>query len=157
MSHMNETVLTPCRRCHGDRRQANLRSFAYALFKSRRQVRRRENESSESYIDRYDAATFLFALLFMLLCIVDAYLTLLLIQHGSIELNPFLAWALSQHAQFFFLIKYVITGLCVVVTVMHRQFRMFGIRGIHFLLAGTVAYIILIEYQLSMLLPFWLN
>lgn len=146
-----------CRRQRSDRRQPNLRSLFYALIMSRRQTLRRADESAISYVDRYDHFTFVAALLLMLLCIADAYFTLMLLQLGSEELNPILAWALNKHVLFFFLLKYTVTSLCVVVAVMHRHFRVFGLKGIHFLLISIVGYACLIQYQLSMLLPVWLH
>ncbi|MEJ2439860.1 MAG: DUF5658 family protein, partial [Gammaproteobacteria bacterium] len=89
--------------------------------------------------------------------VLDAGFTLLLIQHGSVELNPFLSWFLHKHVLLFFLVKYFLTSLCVILTVMHGQFRIFGVKGIHFLTGSVVVYTFLIQYQLSMLLPFWLN
>lgn len=157
MPHLTEPLRTSCKRNLPDRRQANLRSLVYALFMSRRRTRRRQLEAGAGYFDQYDTVTFVLALVLMLLSIADAYLTLLLIQHGSAELNPLLAWALKRHVMLFFLAKYLLTGVSVVVTVMHRHFRFFGLRGIHILLAGVVAYTVLIEYQLSMLLPFWFS
>ncbi|MEJ2451394.1 MAG: hypothetical protein P8047_12085, partial [Gammaproteobacteria bacterium] len=69
----------------------------------------------------------------------------------------FLSWFLHKHVLLFFLVKYFLTSLCVILTVMHGQFRIFGVKGIHFLTGSVVVYTFLIQYQLSMLLPFWLN
>lgn len=146
-----------CRRQQADRRQANFRSMCYALFKSRRKGQRRTDDEVNCYTDYYDHYTVGVVLLLMVLCVLDAYFTLLLLQYGSIELNPVLAWAINKHALFFFLLKYTVTGLSVVVAAMHKNFRMFGLKGSHFLLITVVGYAILLKYQLSMLLPIWLN
>jgi len=136
-----------------ERRQANIRSLCYALFMSRRRGDRRNEATISYYNDYYEPALLFVALALMILCVADAYLTLLLLQHGSVELNPFMAWALGRHVMLFFLLKYSITAICVVLTVMHRQFRVFGLRGIHVLLICLAAYVFLIQYELAMLLP----
>lgn len=156
MPYFSEPV-APYRRHLADRRQANLRSLVYALFLQRRRSRRRMVESGTGYFDRYNTVTFLIALSLMLLCTFDSYFTLLLINRGSVELNPLWAWALERHVLLFFVGKYLLTGMAVIMSVLHGEFRLFGVRGVHLLSAGVVAYAVLVEYQLSMLLPFWLN
>lgn len=141
------------RRQQLERRQPNLRSMVYALFMTRRKEQRRADQPSIYYIDSYSPYLLSGALLLMLLCILDTYFTLLLIQHGSRELNPLLAWALSKHVMVFFGLKYSLTAICVVLTVMHKHFRVFGLKGYQVLIFGIVVYGILIQYQLSMLLP----
>ncbi|MBI1423043.1 MAG: hypothetical protein GC149_06220 [Gammaproteobacteria bacterium] len=125
----------------------------YALFMSRRRSHRRTDHSKSYYSDSYGPYVTGAALLLMLFCVLDSYFTLLLIQYGSIELNPILAWALQQHVLFFFLLKYSVTAVCVVVAVMHKQFPVYGLKGSHILMACLLGYGILIHYQLAMLLP----
>ena len=153
MSEQLEVVIDDCRRQRVERRQANLRSMFYALFMSRRKTNRRSDEAVCYYYDQYGPHIFASALLLMLMCILDSYFTLLLMQYGSQELNPILAWALSKHVLFFFLLKYTLTAMCVVIAVMHKHFRVFGLKGYQVLLICLFAYGILIQYQLSMLLP----
>jgi hypothetical protein len=153
MSEQLEVLDDGRRRQRVERRQPNLRSMFYALFKSRRKTTRRSNEAVCYYCDDYGPHVFATALLLMVLCVLDSYFTLLLLQYGSTELNPILAWALNKHVMFFFILKYSLTSVCVVVAVMHKNFRVFGINGFQLLLACIVGYAILIDYQLHMLLP----
>jgi hypothetical protein len=53
----------------------------------------------------------------MLLCCVDAFMTLELLQRGMIEANPFMALAIEQGAAFFALSKVALTGVGIVVLV----------------------------------------
>lgn len=152
MSEQAQVLVAACRRQLPDRRQANMRSLLYAFVKTRRQSHRRHAGFATYYSDHYGPYTLTIALLVMVLSIVDTYFTLILIGHGSSELNPILAWALDQHVYLFFLLKYSVTAACVVLTVMHKQFRVFGCRGIHILLGCLLGYIMLVQYQLSMLI-----
>lgn len=144
------------RRQATERRQANFRSMCYALFMTRRKTNRRSNDTVSYYSDQYGHYAFAAALLMMLLCVLDAYFTLILIRYGSSELNPILAWALHGHVMVFFSLKYTLTALCVIITVMHKHFQLFGmfrVRGHHILFASLLAYGCLIQYQLFMLIP----
>ena len=141
-----------CQRQQLERRQPNLRSLIYALYMSRRKTHRRDAHTATYYSDHYGPYIFSAALVLMLLCIVDAYFTLMLLQYGSSELNPILDWALNKHVLLFFSLKYTVTAGCVVLTVMHKHFRIFGLKGYQILLGYLVGYGILIHYQLSMLM-----
>jgi hypothetical protein len=153
MSEQVEVLAGSCRRQQVERRQANLRSMFYALFMSRRQLQRRAGFPADYYSDRYDLYTFCAAIVMTLLCVFDAFLSLELIRYGSMELNPILAWALNKNALVFFILKYTITAMCMLVTVMHRQFRVFGVTGFQILLAFLVSYGVIVNYELSMMLP----
>jgi hypothetical protein len=142
-----------CRRQFVERRQANFRSMLYALIRARRKNDRRfASSTSIYYSDNYGPYVTGGAVLLMLLCILDAYFTLMLLPYGSTELNPILAWALEQHVLLFFLIKYTVTAVSVVFTVVHKHFKVLGINGHHFLLGYLVGYAVLIQYQVSMLM-----
>jgi len=145
--------LVECKRHQADRRQTNLRSMFYALFMSRRRSVRRQNEAVCYYADQYGPYVFAAAMLLILFCILDAFFTLQLLQYGSTELNPILAWALSKHVLFFFVLKYSLTAVCVIVSVQHKHFRVFGLKGYHFLASCILGYAVLIHYQLAMLSP----
>jgi len=153
MSEQLELPSGVCRRQQVERRQANLRSLFYAFFMSRRKTHRRTEYPITYYSDDYGPYILGTALLLLLLCICDSYFTLILIQYGSTELNPILAWALNKHVIVFFLLKYTVTAFCIVLTVMHKHFRVFGLKGYHVLLVCLVGYGLLIHYQLGMLLP----
>lgn len=152
MSEQVEMAFGECRRQYVERRQANFRSLMYALFMSRRRSHRRDAYPSLYYSDNYGPYILSAALLLMLLCILDSYFTLMLLPYGSTELNPILAWALEQHVMLFFLLKYTVTAASVVLTVMHKHFRVFGIHGHHILVGCLIGYGILIQYQVIMLM-----
>ena len=142
-----------CRRTRPDRRQAVWRSFAYSLVMSRRAGDRRlDSNDIPAYVDVHGPKMFFGAMLMMLFCVLDAYFTLQLIQHGSRELNPFMAMLLEKDAAWFFVSKYLITAFCVFWLVTHKKFTFFGIKGRTILLIAILMYGILITYQLSMLL-----
>jgi len=151
--NMEETAHShqPHRRS-GERRQARLLSFFYGFYRAQRAGDRRNVRVAQpSYVDIHDAFTYALVLMIMLFCVADAYLTLLLIEHGARELNPILAWALEKDALLFYGTKYSLTTISVVLLIQHKHFMFFGIRAFNLLIGVLLAYAALITYQLSML------
>jgi hypothetical protein len=141
-----------CRRIRVDRRQDTWRTFAYSLVKNRRAGDRRADfDDAPAYVDIHGPKIFFGATLLMLFCVLDAFFTLELMQHGSTELNPFLALMLEKDVAWFFVSKYLITAFCVFWLVMHKKFTFFGIKGRKLLSIAIMLYGILIAYQVSML------
>jgi len=136
----------------GERRKARLQAFIYGFYRGQRAGDRRNVMVAQpSYVDIHDAFTFALVMMIMLFCVVDAYFTLILIEHGASELNPLLAWALEKDALLFYGTKYSLTAFSVVLLIQHKQFMFFGIRGFNVLVGVLLAYAALITYQLSML------
>jgi len=86
------------------------------------------------------------------LCVLDAVLTVMLMKHGAVELNPVMAWFLPQNLMGFALSKLALTGggLCVLVACSRmRLFR--KIPGEVVIYAVLVVYVWLISYELRLL------
>ena len=144
---------TDCRRVRVERRQANLRSSFYALFYNRRRGDRRSGHSDENaYVDVYGPKILIGAVAVMFFCVLDAFFTLILLERGASELNPFLAWMLEIDVMWFYTSKYLITAACVFWIVIHKRFDFFGLKGRHVMAGAVLAYVTLITYQVSMLL-----
>ena len=141
-----------CHRERHERRQASGRSFFYSMFMKRRRGERRVDHGNDNtYVDIHGPYVSAAAIAVMILCIMDAFFTLLLIERGSSELNPFMAWMLEIDTMWFYVSKYVITAVCVLWVVMHKHFHFFGFKGRH-ILVGTIGfYVALVSYQVSML------
>ncbi|MFB3045759.1 MAG: DUF5658 family protein [Acidiferrobacterales bacterium] len=123
------------------------------MYRNRRTYDRRSDiQWRGHYVDSHGLWLLVIALGVMLLSIVDAYFTLLLLQSGAEEVNPFLNWLLNIDHQLFFVVKLAITGVCVVWLVMHQRFRVFGVlRVYHMLAASLLLYLKLIYHQLDLL------
>ena len=149
----NDIHTEGCKRVRQERRQANLRSGLYALFMNRRRGDRRSDHSNENvYVDVYGPKILLGAIAVMIFCVLDAFFTLMLIERGASEINPFMAWMLEINEMWFYISKYLITATCVIWVVMHKQFDFFGFKGRHILAGALAAYMVLITYQVSMLI-----
>ena len=149
---LEKTYTNDCRRERSDRRQAIRRSFFYSMFMKRRRGQRRSDDGDDNtYVDFHGPHVTAAAIAIMILCILDAFFTLMLIERGSSELNPFMAWILEIDTVWFYVSKYLITAVCVLWVVMHKHFDFFGFKGRHILLGTIACYGSLITYQVSML------
>jgi hypothetical protein len=81
----------------------------------RRGVRRAEDRRRFIILDRY--SPHLFAAIVGILCLslLDALLTLSLIEHGATETNPVMDFFLKQGSLIFTSVKYLLTSLAVVI------------------------------------------
>lgn len=147
-----------CRRIVVERRQANLRSFFHAMYRTRRREVRRASVTAVSptyYMDWYEARSWSVVLMIMLLCIADAFLTVILINNGAKELNPIVISLLNGGFMWFFVLKYLLTATSAMIIMMHKRFLIFGLRGYHVLLLCAAGYLFLFHYQIALISQFF--
>jgi len=99
-----------------DRRRKTIPSLRYLVAGGRRRgVRRVEDKQRIIILDRY--SPHLLAAIVGILCLslLDALLTLSLIEHGADEVNPVMAYFLEQGPLIFTSVKYLLTSLAVVI------------------------------------------
>lgn len=151
---MLSSEVETCRRQRVERRQANWRSFFHAMYRTRRRENRRTASTaltSDYYMDWYEPRYWSVVIVIMLLCIADAFFTVILINNGANELNPIVSRLLDGGVLWFFSLKYLLTAACAMIIMMHKRFQIFGLRGSHVLLVCAVGYIFLFHYQLMLL------
>ncbi len=103
------------RRRGKDRRQDYKAQIKYFLVNGRRESARREEDRVRSYFfDRYNQRMFAAITAILMLSIFDALLTLILIERGSTELNPVMAYFLEYGPLSFIIAKYLLTSFGVV-------------------------------------------
>src|SRR6266850_5550101 len=79
------------RRARSERRHRRLWSLAYGGFHPRRRSVRRGAEHHVQFVDWHDSHLLGVALAIILLCSIDAFMTLMLLSLGASELNPVMA------------------------------------------------------------------
>jgi hypothetical protein len=99
-----------------DRRQRVLPPIRYLIAAGRRRaVRRSDDHQRVVILDRYSPKLFGCIVGILLLSILDALLTLYLIEHGSSELNPVMDYFLKKGPFIFSIAKYTLTSAAVVI------------------------------------------
>jgi len=135
------------RRLLTDRRARPTKPLTRHSVWGRRKSCRRERESSNYYVDRYESRYFVLISLILGLCVLDAYFTLKIIDFGGQELNRFMLSFIYREPALALVFKYLITALSIVFIVVHKNFRVFGrckaqefIYFIFFVYSALVAY-----------------
>ncbi len=125
----------------------------YSMNKGGRVRARREFEEVQGYYtDSYDKRTGLYIIAITLLSVFDAFLTLNILDRGGIEVNPFMSALLDYNSSIFVLTKMVITGIGLLVVLVHINFQLFKVFSVKKLLVTILGgYSLLIGYELILL------
>lgn len=136
-----------------DRRKTTIHSFIGSCIFHRRREHRRGGDSLNNYIDWYGPWPLVATLLILLMCFADAFLTLILLENGAVELNIFMDWLIKRDVYTFTVAKMLITGLALFILVMHFNFRVYKLITVRYLMYALVPlYSLLIAYEINMLM-----
>ena len=104
------------RRSGTDRRRAS-GTVTGAMYKGGRRENNRRLEDRQKFFcaDRYSQTLFGAIILILFLSVLDALLTLYLIDHGATEINPIMDYYLNVGPYTFFTVKYALTAFAVLV------------------------------------------
>lgn len=85
------------------------------VYGQRKTIRRQDDRYKIYYLDRYSSTLFACIVSILLLSVIDALLTLYLVDHGAVELNPLMAYYLNSDPLVFMSIKYLLTSFSVFI------------------------------------------
>ena len=122
----------------------------YTLFGRREALRRRIDQEKDGYVDRYGSGIFFILVSIVGLNVLDAFLTTMILEMGGEELNPIVRSVMSLRGEKFWVWKFEIVSLCVVLLCLHSRFKRFMTVciGSAFLYLAVILYqIFLIAYQ----------
>src|SRR3954468_11705787 len=114
------------RRDRTDRRRSVLRALWHGNFKRRRIAPRRTHERHAVVTDWFHPQWLGVGILILLLCCLDAVLTMTLLNHGAYELNPVMAPLLDGAGRGFVVVKIGLTALGVILLTILARLRIFG-------------------------------
>jgi len=145
--------ITTEQRCRSERRQNQRKSFLLSFFMGRRNGLRRAYDSKiGQYVDSHEPYLMVVVTGILLLCVMDAYFTMTILSIGGEEINPLMKVLIEQDVLIFFIVKFFMTAVCLLFTVIHKHFRLFKlISGYHILFSAFFLYSILIYYELGLL------
>lgn len=132
-----------------DRRRLSWRTWLYAFSLGRRRgPRRTAEQQAPYYLDIYqDPWLLTWSVGILGSCVLDAWLTLQILDRGGIELNPIMAFLLQSSVPAFFAGKYLLTVVAVVFLLIHVNFNLWGIPVRRMLPALASGYAALIGYE----------
>lgn len=135
----------------GERRAQILRALLQGHLWQRRRRARRGGVTQLGAIDWHEPQWLAAALLIMLLSVADAVLTLTLVNHGAIELNPFMRLLVMGSDRSFVYLKMGITASTVTMLVLLLRVRTFGRQ-----LAGPLLLLTALFYAVLVSYEYWL-
>jgi hypothetical protein len=135
-----------------DRRSRLAYAIVYGAWHPRRRAARRAHDDHRPIVDLHSKSLFVSAVVVLLLCVVDAFFTLHLLQSGAIEANPLMAPLVQGSASVFAIVKLALTGTSLVALVAVSRVRIFRIlRAGTIVHAAVAAYAGLIGYEIYLL------
>jgi hypothetical protein len=147
-----EQPLHPTERRRTERRTHVLRALVYGGLYPRRRSPRRADEQAVSAVDWHHPQWLAVAVLIVTFCCADAFLTLVLMQHGAYEANPLMAPLVGHSASAFALIKIGLTVAGVLLLTQLARVRAFGRIPVGVFLYSVLAiYAALVLYEFRLL------
>jgi hypothetical protein len=142
------------RRSGIDRREKTTPLFCKYWLKGKRSLpRRQEDRQFPQMVDRYNTKLLAVILFILSLSILDAFFTLVLLDKGAKEMNPFMAYYLDISPTVFFWIKYLLTCASVLLVLFIKDFYIFKTklkaRILFFLL--PIPFVLVIPWQLGLI------
>jgi len=138
------------RRSKVDRRTKTKQLFNKHRFMGNRgHVRRKDDQKNEYLIDRYSYKLLALILLIIFLSIIDAGLTLFLLDKGATEINPVMAYFLTHGPIVFFLAKYLLTTFSLLIILVYSNTYLFNTRLRTKVLFGlfTIPFILVVYWE----------
>jgi hypothetical protein len=137
----------------GDRRRSSLRSFVYGAFNPRRRRIRREEDRDHTFLDWHPTQLLVACTMIMALSVADGLLTVHLLQNGAQELNPLMAFLISNDPILFALAKIALTIIGVVTLVLTAHMQLFRlVKASSVLYFFLFVHVVLVSYQTTLVL-----
>jgi hypothetical protein len=97
------------------------------IYTRRKKIRRQDDKHRIFFFDQYSSALFAAIIFILLLNVVDVLLTLLLVDHGAVEMNPVMAYFLDFGPFTFMIVKYFLACFSVIVLLIFNNVFLRGI------------------------------
>ncbi|HUQ11830.1 MAG TPA: DUF5658 family protein [Steroidobacteraceae bacterium] len=142
---------TQVERRKNDRRRSVLRALWHGNFARRRHAPRRSAERHTAVTDWFHPQWLAVGITVLLLSLADALLTLTLISHGAIEVNPLMDPLVRGSGRGFAFWKIGLTAVGVVTLILLARLRVWGRTVGNVLYLALAVYIALVVYELFLL------
>jgi hypothetical protein len=119
----------------------------YTLWGRRKTLRRKEDQERGGYVDRYDSSLLFFLVLIVGLNVLDSLFTMIILECGGWEINPIVRSAIEVYGDQFWVWKFTIVSVNIVLLCLHSRFRYVD----KILLWITILYLGIISYQVLLM------
>jgi hypothetical protein len=113
------------RRILQDRRKQPTSGLSrFTLWGRRRTFRRKEDKEKGGYVDRYSSGLLFLIILIVGLTVLDALFTIMILDNGGWEINPIVRSAIQLYGDRFWVWKFAIVSVPLILLCIHNKFRM---------------------------------
>jgi hypothetical protein len=133
------------------RRQPTPLLSRYTLWGRRKTLRRKEDQERGGYVDRYDSGLLIFLILIVGLNVLDSVFTMIILECGGWEANPIVRSAIEVYGDQFWVWKFTIVSVNVILLCLHSSFRHVEkiLLWITILFLGVISYqVLLMKYHI---------
>jgi hypothetical protein len=120
----------------------------YTFLGQRKMIRRKSDQQGGGYVDRYSSSLLLFLVAIIGLNVLDAFLTLLILDVKGWEVNPVVYSAICLYGTKFWIWKFSIVSVSLVLLCLHSRFRLVK----EVIIAMSCLYVMVVAYQVFLLL-----
>jgi len=138
------------RRVFKDRRKQPTPGLSrFTLWGRRRTFRREEDRSRGGYVDRYGSGLLFLLVLVVGLNVLDVLFTMMILDNGGYEINPVVRSVIQVYGDGFWIWKFAIVSVPLILLCLHSKFRMVLtiIFGFSVFITMVVIYQILMIYR----------
>ncbi len=131
-----------------DRRQKPTPPISRYLFSGRRREARRCDEIDNYYVDKHEWHLLFVTSTIMLFCVLDAYLTIKILQLGGSENNLLMSFFMRKNLPLTLIVRFFVTVTAAVFLLIHKNFKLFGAIRTHRLIYLIFSiYFVLVLYE----------
>lgn len=130
------------------RKQPTLALSRFAVKGQRGSFRRKEERRRGGYVDRYGSGLFFLIVLIVGLNVIDALLTMMILEDGGWEMNPIVRSVIQVYGDKFWIWKFAIVSVPLVLLCLHSKFR----SATAVILGVGVVYVAAILFQIFLMI-----
>jgi len=119
----------------------------YTYFGRRQSLRRKSDQEKGGYIDSYSSTLLFFIILTLGLNVLDVLLTVMILDLKGWELNPIVRSVIENHGDGFWIWKFGIVSVSMVLLCLHSKFK--PVRTV--IVALCSIYVLVLLYQVFLL------
>ncbi len=106
-----------------------------------------EDQEKGGYVDRYGSGLFFLIVMIAGLNVIDALLTMMILENGGWELNPIVRSVIHVYGDKFWIWKFAIVSVSLILLCLHSKFRL----ATHVILGVGMIYIAAILFQILLI------
>ncbi len=119
----------------------------FTFFGRRTSLRRKTDREKGGFVDRYSYILLFLFVLILGLNILDSLFTMMIIDLGGEEFNPLVRSFIELHGDMFWLWRFVIASIALVLLYLHRGFIMVR----RMIIAIGLIYVVIVVYQVYLI------